>query len=259
MVKILDITYVNSYLKQVADNSSQMNVEDKNLLLSLLGDFEDLFGGTLGDWSTEPANLELKPYSKPFNIRYYPVPRINRENFRKELKRLLEIGVLTPVQQSQYSTPVFIVPKKEGTVRCIMYYCMLNKQLFRNPYPLPIIGDTMQQLEGFQYATSLYLNMGHYNISLSPTSQDMTTIVTEFGKFKYNRLPMGMCASGDIFRSKVDELLGDIEGVKTYIHDIIVVGKDSFENHIDHLRIIFVILHTAGLKVNATKCSFGLN
>ena len=48
--------------------------------------------------------------------------------------------------------------------------------------------------------------------------------VTEFGKFRYNRLPMGTCASGDILKFKVDELLGDIKGVKTYIDDILVLG-----------------------------------
>ena len=53
----------------------------------------------------------------------------------------------------------------------------------------------MQQLERYHYATVLDLNMGYYNISISPTSQDMTMIVTEFGKFRYKCLPMGMCAS----------------------------------------------------------------
>ena len=43
-----------------------------------------------------------------------------------------------------------------------------------------------------------------------------------------------------------------------YIDDILVFCKDSFENHIDHLRIIFRRLRAAGLKVNAPKCSFGL-
>ena len=37
-------------------------------------------------------------------------------------------------------------------------------------------------------------------------------IVTEFGKFRYNRVPVGICTSGDIFQSKLDELIGDIEG-----------------------------------------------
>ena len=61
----------------------------------------------------------------------------------------------------------------------------------------------------------------------------MTTIVTEFSKFKYNSLPMGMCSFGDIFQAKVGELLGDIERFKIYIDDILVLSKDSFEYHID--------------------------
>ena len=116
----------------------------------------------------------------------------------------------------------------------------------------------MQQLEGFQYATALDINMEYYTIRIYHVSQDMTTIVTEFGKFRYNRLPTGMYASVDIFQSKVDELPSDIKGVKTYIDDILVLGKDSFENHIEQLIIIFVRLCAAGLKVNAPKCSFGL-
>ena len=78
--------------------------------------------------------------------------------------------------------------------------------------------ETMQQLEGFQYATELDLNLGYYTIRISHASQDMTTIVTEFWKFRYNRLPMGMYALGDIFQAKVDKLLGDFEDVKTYIY-----------------------------------------
>ena len=116
----------------------------------------------------------------------------------------------------------------------------------------------MQQLEGFQYATALDLNMRYYTIRLSPAIQDMRKIVTEFVKFKYNCLPVVMCTSGDIFQSKVDKLLGDIKGVKMYIDDLLVLAQDSFKKHIEKLRIIFGRLCTEGLKRNAPKCSFGL-
>ena len=69
---------------------------------------------------------------------------------------------------------------------------------------------------------------------------------------------MGMWASGDIFQAKIDKLLGDIESVKTYIDDILVLGKDSFEKHTAQLINILGRLHAAGLKVNAPKFSFGL-
>ena len=61
---------------------------------------------------------------------------------------------------------------------------------------------------------------------------------------------MGMCASGDILKAKVGELLGDINGVKTYIDDMLFLSKDCFINHIKQLIIIFGRLRAAGSKVN---------
>ena len=136
---------------------------------------------------------------------------------------------------------------------------MINHKLVRKLYPLPRMAEIKQQLEDFQYATSLDLNMEYYTIRLSPASQDMTTIVTEFVKFRYNRLPMGMCSLGDIFQDKVNKLLGDVEAVKTYIDDILVLSKESFYKHTEKLRIIYGKLNAKYLKLNALKCSFVLN
>ena len=87
------------------------------------------FDRNLGKWENIPFDLELKPGFKPFNYRYYPVPNINKETFHKELQRLVEIGVSTPAQQLQYETPIFIIPKKEGTLRFIMDYQKLYQKI----------------------------------------------------------------------------------------------------------------------------------
>ena len=116
----------------------------------------------------------------------------------------------------------------------------------------------MQQLEVSQYATELDINMGYYTIRISPASQYMTMIITKFVKSRYNRLPMDMCASGNIFQAKVDELLGDIEGVKTYINDVLVLSMDCFRKHVEQLITIPGRLRAAGLNINVPKCSFGL-
>ena len=84
------------------------------------------------------------------------------------------------------------------------------------------------------------------------------TIATEFGKLRYNRLPVGMCASRDFFQYKVDKILGDIKGFKAHIYDILVLRKDCFKSHIEHVKMIFDRFREAGLKVNAPKCIFGL-
>ena len=181
MVKILDSTYAKSYLEQVAAKAAQMNAEEGTRLLRILQYFDNLFGVTLRDWDIDTVNIESNPDYKLFNCKYYKLPIINKENFLKELQRLVKIGVLTPVQQSQCDTPVFIIPNKDGTVRFITDYRRLNQKIVRNPYPLPRIGETMEHLEGFQYTTTLDLKMINYTIWLSPASQDITTIVTEFG------------------------------------------------------------------------------
>ena len=139
----------------------------------------------------------------------------------------------------------------------IINSCRLNQKLARKPYLSPRIGENMQQLEGFQYETALDLNMGYYTISISPARQKTTSIVTEFRKFRYNSLPMVICASGDIFQAKVEKLLGDTEGVKTYIGDIIVLSKDCFRKHTEHLITIFGRLSAEALTVNDNTCSFG--
>ena len=116
----------------------------------------------------------------------------------------------------------------------------------------------MQHLKGFQYANTLDLRMGYYNIRILPASQDMPPIVHKFGKFWYNYLPTGMCALVDISQAKVDDLLGDIKGIKTYIDNIIILGKDWFTKRMEQLMIIFGGLLAAGLKMNTPVCSFGL-
>ena len=135
----------------------------------------------------------------------------------------------------------------------------MNQKLKRKPYPLPKISDTLQQLEGFQYATSLDLNMGYYHIALSSEASNMCTIITEFGKFRYRRLPMGVTCSQDIFQAKIYELLGDIEGIRAYIDDILVINKGSFQNHLEQLEEVFRRCQKMNLKMNADKCRFGLN
>ena len=78
----------------------------------LLQDVEELLDGTLGEWDTETVNIELKTYYKPFNCKHYSIPIMNKDIFHKELQCLVKIGVLTLVQQSQYGTPVFIIPNE---------------------------------------------------------------------------------------------------------------------------------------------------
>ena len=115
----------------------------------------------------------------------------------------------------------------------------------------------MLKLEGFKYATSLDLNMGYYHIELSPHSKQLCTIVLPWGKYKYQRLPMGLCNSPDIFQEKMSQLVYDLEYVRAYIDDLLVITKGDWFDHLNKLETVLIRLKQAGLKVNAKKSFFG--
>jgi hypothetical protein len=80
----------------------------------------------------------------------------------------VQIRVLERVIRSKWGAPTFIIPKKDGTVLFISDFRELNKKIVQRLYPIPHIQDMLLNLDGFQYATSLDLNMGFYHIELNP-------------------------------------------------------------------------------------------
>jgi len=145
-------------------------------------------------------------------------------------------------------------------VRFISDFRKLNAKIKCKPYPIPRISDVLQQLEGFQYATTLDLNMGYYTVSIGLGLRDLTTIVTEFGKYRYKRLLMGLSCAPDVFQSKINELLGDLDSVQAYINDVLILMKDaSFKKHLEQVQVVLSCMQKAGLCINADKSSFGIN
>ena len=254
--KILDAKYEAADLEKVCSAQSHLLVEQQQKLLSLLNKHADLFDGTLGKWNEAPIELELKEGAQPYHARPYPIPRCHADTLRMEVDRLVQIGVLKKVNRSEWAAPSFIIPKKDGTVRFINDFRELNKRIRRKPYPIPNIQDMLMNLEGFQYATSLDLNMGYYHIELSPASKRMCTLVFPFGKYEMQRLPMGLCNSPDIFQEKMSELFEGFDFVRTYIDDLLCLTKGSFEDHLEKLDRILFRLKQAGLKVNGNKSFF---
>ena len=101
--------------------------------------------------------------------------------------------------------------------------------------------------------------MGYYHIELSDKSKEMCTITTQWGKYEYQRLPMGLCNSPDIFQEKMSELLDGLHSVRVYIDDILHVDKGTWEEHLETLDQILHRIKSAGLKINAKKSFFGVD
>ena len=87
-------------------------------------------------------------------------------------------------------------------------------------------------MEGLTYATALDLNMGYYTIRLDPYASRICTIIFPWGKYSYMRLPMGIAGSPDIFQSTVSEQMETLEFIRTYLDDLLVISKDSLDDHL---------------------------
>jgi Reverse transcriptase (RNA-dependent DNA polymerase) len=255
-MKILDAKYERANLDAYLNLLSHLDSKQKFDLKSLLLKYEPLFDGSLGNWKTDPVHLHLKKGEMPFHLPPFPVPKFHEETLKKEIKRLCELGVLQPQVASEYQSPSFIIPKKNGTVRVVSDFRILNSKLQRVTYPIPKIQDILISLNGFTYATSIDLNMGYYTLALTPEAQKLCTIVFPWGKYSYLRLPMGIANAPDIFQSKINQLMEGLDYVRAYLDDILIVTKNTFEDHLNKLETVLQRLHTADLKINIEKSTF---
>jgi Reverse transcriptase (RNA-dependent DNA polymerase) len=252
---ILDAKYERANLREIAQSAEHLCQRHRDPLYTTLKRHEELFNGSLGKWNMQDYDIELQPDAKPYHVKAFPIPQAT---LKMEVDRLCKVRVLRQVNWSEWAAPTCIIPKIEGSVQFISDFRELNKRIKRKPYLIPKIQDMLLKLEGFQWATSLYLNMGYYHIKLSPFLKRPWTTVLLWGKYEYHRLPIGLCNSPGIFQEKMGTLMQDLDYVPTYIDDLLVITKGTcFEDHIHKLEVVFNKLkQEAGLKVNTKKSFF---
>ena len=121
-------------------------------------------------------------------------------------------------------------------VRFLSDFRNLNRQLKRKPYLMPKIREMLLTLEGFQYATSMDLNMGYYHIHISNQDSNLCTTILPWGKYKYKSLPMGICNSLDIFQEKMNKMFCGFEFIRAYIKDLLIIAKGHWSDHLNKLE-----------------------
>ena len=255
---IIESKYTPADLDKIVQECTHLTKTEQRQLLKLLQKYEDLFDGSLGTWKTAPIQLELKdPNVKPYHAKPYPVPHSQERKLKDEIKRLCDYGVLRKTNRSEWACPMFTISKPDGSLRSLADLREVNKVIKRTPFPLPKITDMLQKLEGFMYATSLDLNMGYYHMILTPFSSSLCTIVLPWGKYEYQRLPMGLSISPDIFQEKMSELMAGLEFARDYLDDLLVLSTErGFDKHLRKLEQVLTRLQEAGLKINAVKSFF---
>lgn len=193
--------------------------------------------------------------SPPIKQRYYPVSPFKQKLIDEELDKMLQQGVVEP-SKSAWSSPVLLVPKKDGTQRFCVDFRKLNAVTERDAYPLPYINSILSKLSSAKYLTSLDIESAFWQVALEDDSKQYTAFtVPGRGLYQFTRLPFGLHNSPATFQRLIDTILGpELEPyVFCYLDDIIVIAPD-FDKHVEILTEVFKRLSEAGLTLNRGKC-----
>jgi len=174
--RVLDAKCDKADVEKICEEQAELDKQQREQLAVSLRKHETLFDGQLGRWHGQEVKLELQEGAKPCHARACNAPRCHVQTLKAEVERLVKIGVPKKVNRSEWAAPAFVIPKKDGSARFISDFRELNKRMLRKPHPVPNIQDVLLNLEGFQWATSLDLNMGHCHVRLDPASKQLCTV-----------------------------------------------------------------------------------
>lgn len=241
-----DDTYVNS--NSICDKSDF----DINTFSSR---YSEVFADGLGRFTGGTVGIHLRPGVRPVFMRARPLAYALRGPVERTLDQLVRDGILTPVERSDWATPIVPVVKKDGSIRiCADYKLTLNKVIEVDRYPLPRVEDLLVRLSGGELYSKLDLSQAYAQFELDD-SRKYTVINTHKGLFRYNRLVYGLASSPAIFQRRLEQLFADLPRVGVFLDDVIITGSTVSE-HMNNLCKVFDRLQRYGLKVKRDKCSF---
>lgn len=202
---------------------------------------------------------EIVTNSEPIKQRYYPVSPSKQKIIDQELKDMLDQGIVEP-SKSSWSSPILLVPKKDGTYRFCVDYRKLNAVTKKDAYPIPYVSAILDRLRDARFLSSLDIKSAYWQVSVKESSREYTAFtVPGRGLYQFRRMPFGLTNAPATWQRLIDRVIGaDLEPkVLVYLDDIIIISN-SFDEHLDVLGKVFDRLLQAGLTVSREKCQFCL-
>jgi transposase InsO family protein len=150
-----------------------------------------------------------------------------------------------------------IVKKKDGTPRVCVDYRALNEITVKNKYPLPLMEELFDRVQGAKYFSSIDLRDGFYQILLREEDRQKTAFRTRFGSYEYTVLPMGLCNAPSTFMQLMNDTFRDLldKSVLSFLDDILIFSKTR-EEHLRHIREVLERLREKKLYGKLSKCEF---
>lgn len=172
---------------------------------------------------------------------------------------MYEAGIIAPIRFSEWISNLVPTRKKIGEIRLCVDLRNLNKVFLKDHYPLPKMDHILQRVVGASRISLLDGFSSFNQILVHPDDQDKTAFTTPWGTFKYVKMHFGLKKVGETFQRAMD-----IAFAKE-IHDFLVIYLDdltafskSDQEHLEHLRQVFLFCRKYGISLNPKKSLFCL-
>ena len=226
-------------------------------LRAILWENRSIFKG-VGSIKGIVHKIELVEGAKPVFLPMRRRSPAEQEAEKREVTKLLEMGVLEPSNSPWGTLNVFVPKKNKKDLRTTSDFRLLNSLTVTDVYPMEDMKATIDWLSAKKVYSVFDLKDGFYQVDLCEESRPLTAIRTCIGLFQYRRLPQGLKNSPATFQRIVNNILGDLKGQNVWCYmDDASVGSMSPEQHLEDLKIVLKRLREAGAKLKFSKCVWG--
>ena len=187
------------------------------------------------------------------------IPFALKPKLKAELQRMLGMGVISKVETpTSWVNSMVCVEKRNGDIRVCIDPRDLNRAIVRDHVQLPTAKEIMSKIAGAKIFSTLDASAGYWQIHVDDESSELLVFNTPFGRFKVDRLPFGISCASEAFSQRISQIIEGLDGVAHIQDDIIIWGRSKAE-HDKNLEQVLARIEKSGLKLNKTKCKFGLN
>ena len=194
----------------------------------------------------------------PIYRKQFRIPEAHREALHRQIDDWLKIGIIEPCF-SRYNSPIFIVPKKDGTFRFVLDYRTLNDNSLDDRYTMKDVGECIGEIgrAGSTIFSTMDLTSGFWQLPLEQQSRGCTAFTCPGkGQFQYNVLSMGLKGGPGSFQRMMELAMINLPDVIVYIDDLLLHTK-THQQHREGLQRVFNRLRNVNIKLNPDKCKFG--
>ena len=157
---------------------------------------------------------------------------------------------------SEWAAPVVLAKKKDGSLRICVDYRRINEVTQTDSYPIPRVDEIIDQLGKAKFITTLDLAWGYWQVPVAPEHRKKTAFVTSYGLYQFKRMPFGAPAT---FQRMMDQIVRELQPYTSVYIDDLVIFSETWEEHLEHLRVVLGRLQQVGLTIKLSKCQFGMD